>query len=459
MRVRFAPSPTGALHIGGARTALFNWLLARGAGGTLVLRIEDTDRERSTPENVEQILDSLRWLELDWDEGPIFQSERSERHREALRGLLESGHAYRSQATAQDVKAYKERHGAERGFRGEGRAGKQKEGAVRLRVPEGGATIVHDAIRGETRFEHVHLDDPVIARSDGSVLYNFAVAIDDLDAGITHVVRGEDHLSNTPKQLLVLEALGAAQPLYAHLPLLHGPDGKKLSKRHGAASVGELRGAGYLPDAVRNYLALLGWGAGDDATVLSTAELAQRFALDRVSRNPAQFDETKLRWMNGLYLRALPVAQLARRVAEHLARVGPQAARDLDDATLERAVAISQEKIQTLADFWPLAGFFFERPTDIDPAARARWLDERGERALAQARAALAQAASFDEDGVQEALQGVQQRLEAKPREIFQPLRVALTGTTVSPGIFESVALLGREETLSRIDAALPKPS
>src|ERR1700691_1476674 len=204
MRVRFAPSPTGALHIGGARTALFNWLLARGAGGALVLRIEDTDRERSTPENVEQILDALRWLERDWDEGRIFQSQRSERHREALEGLLESGHAYRSQATAEDVKAYKQRHGAERGFRGEAQA----QGAVRLRVPDTGATVVHDAIRGEARFEHVHLDDPVIARSDGTVLYNFAVAIDDLDAGITHVVRGEDHLSNTPKQVLVLEALG-----------------------------------------------------------------------------------------------------------------------------------------------------------------------------------------------------------------------------------------------------------
>ena len=206
MRVRFAPSPTGALHIGGARTALFNWLLARHAGGKLVLRIEDTDRERSTPENVEQILDALRWLELDWDEGPILQTERSERHREALQALLEAGLAYRSNATAEDVKAYKQLHGAERGFRGEA----EPEGAVRLRVPDEGETVVHDAIRGDTSFAHVHLDDPVIARADGSVLYNFAVAIDDLDARITHVVRGEDHLSNTPKQLLVLEAARAA---------------------------------------------------------------------------------------------------------------------------------------------------------------------------------------------------------------------------------------------------------
>ena len=260
MRVRFAPSPTGALHIGGARTALFNWLLARHEGGELVLRIEDTDRERSTAENVEQILDALRWLGLDWDEGPIMQTERSQRHAEALRALLQSGHAYRCSATAEDVKAYKLAHGAERGFRGEPEA---DGSAVRLRVPTEGATVVHDAIRGDTTFEHVHLDDPVIARADGSVLYNFAVAIDDLDAGITHVVRGEDHLSNTPKQLLVLEAARAVgfgpdipAPVYAHLPLLHGPDGKKLSKRHGAASVQELRDAGYLPQAIRNYLAL-----------------------------------------------------------------------------------------------------------------------------------------------------------------------------------------------------------
>src|SRR6202161_648160 len=345
MRVRFAPSPTGALHIGGARTALFNWLLARGAGGALVLRIEDTDRERSTPENVQQILDALGWLELDWDEGPIMQSDRAERHAEALQGLLHPGPPSRSTATAEDVKAYKQRHGAERGFRGEA----EPEGAVRLRVPDEGASIVHDVIRGETSFEHIHLDDPVIARSDGSVLYNFAVAVDDLDAGITHVVRGEDHLSNTPKQLLVLEALGAPQPLYAHLPLLHGPGRRKVCKRHGAASVGELRTAGYLPEAVRNYLALLGWGAGNDATVMPTGELLERFALEQVSRNPAQFDEAKLRWMNGLYIRELPVAELTDRVERYLASEGPPSAREIDRERLEGSVRISQEKIQTLA--------------------------------------------------------------------------------------------------------------
>src|ERR1044071_7029494 len=264
MRVRFAPSPTGALHIGGARTALYNWLMARGNdGGVLVLRIEDTDRERSTPENVEQILDALKWLELDYDEGPISQVSRTERHQELLNKLLDEGRAYRSNATGDDVKAYKSTHGADKGFRGQPEA----EGAIRLKVPDDGSTTVHDLIRGDTVFQHVHMDDPVIARADGSVLYNFAVAVDDMDAEITHVVRGEDHLSNTPKQLLVYEALGARPPLFAHLPLLHGPDGKKLSKRHGAASVQELRDAGYLPEAVRNYIALLGWGLDDSTTL------------------------------------------------------------------------------------------------------------------------------------------------------------------------------------------------
>ncbi|MGH2863951.1 MAG: glutamate--tRNA ligase, partial [Solirubrobacteraceae bacterium] len=408
-------------------------------------------RERSTPENIEQILDALRWLELDWDEGPILQTDRSERHRLALEALLQADLAYRSNATAQDVKAYKDEHGAERGFRGEPEA----DGAVRLRVANDGATVVHDAIRGDTRFEHMHLDDPVIARADGSVLYNFAVAIDDLDAGITHVVRGEDHLSNTPKQLLVLEAAStagldrpaggepAALPIYAHLPLLHGPDGKKLSKRHGAASVQELRDTGYLPEAVRNYLALLGWGAGDDQTVLSTEELIERFTLDRVSRNPARFDETKLRWLNGQYIRKLSVPDLTGRIEAFTGR-----------EDLRAAVRISQEKIATLGDFLALSGALLDGARD-DPAARERWLGEPGRAALAAARETLATLASFDEVAVGEALEALVARRGVKPREVYQPLRVALTGETISPGIFESVALLGREETLRRIDAAL----
>jgi glutamyl-tRNA synthetase len=443
MRVRFAPSPTGALHIGGARTALYNWLLAQQApDNRLVLRVEDTDRERSTPENVEQILDALDWLDLSYDEGPVFQSQRTDRHREVLGQLLESGHAYRSTATADDVKAYKQVHGADRGFRG----APQDTGAVRLRVPDEGATVVHDVIRGDTTFEHVHLDDPVIARGDGSVLYNFAVAVDDLDARITHVVRGEDHLSNTPKQLLVFEALGGEPPAYAHLPLLHGPDGRKLSKRHGAASVQELRDAGYLPEAVRNYIALLGWGYDDETTLLSTEQMIEGFRLDRVARNPAVFDEQKLRWMNGRYLRELARDDLVRRLEQFTGRTG-----------IEGAVAIAQEKMQTLVDFEPLTAFIFDGPKE-DPKAFDKVIgSDGGAENLAAARAALADTEPFDLEHVEQALRRVVQERDVKPNKVFQPLRVALSGSTVSPGIFETVALLGREETLRRVDAALAR--
>ncbi len=444
MRVRFAPSPTGALHIGGARTALYNWLLARGQGGTFVLRIEDTDRERSSPENVEQIFDALRWLKLDWDEEPVFQSERAERHAEVLEQLLASGHAYHSTAAAGDVQAYKLRHGAERGFRGQ----PSESGAVRLRVPDAGHTVVDDVIRGSTGFPNVNMDDPVIARADGSPLYNFAVAVDDLDAGITHVVRGEDHLSNTPKQLLVLEALGAQAPRYAHLPLLHGPDGKKLSKRHGAASVQELREAGYLPEAVDNYVALLGAGFAADEEHFSLPELAERFRLERVSKNPAVFDERKLRHINGRWIRELQFDELVARLEQFTGRTG-----------LRDAAAISAEKIQTLADFWPLVGFVFDGPSD-DPAAFAKTIgQDGGAQILRTARQALAGVEPFTVDNIEAALRGVVEQQDAKPATVFQPVRVAIAGTTVSPGIFESVALLGREETLARIDKALERAS
>jgi glutamyl-tRNA synthetase len=442
MRVRFAPSPTGALHIGGARTALYNWLAARheGASASLVLRIEDTDRERSTQENVEQILDALRWLDIDYDEGPIFQTANEPRHRAVIEQLLADGHAYRSTATAETVKEYKAAHGADRGFRGEPEA----EGAVRLRVPDEGATVVRDIVRGETAFQHVHMDDPVIARADGSPLYNLAVAVDDLDAGITHVVRGDDHYSNTPKQLLVLEALGAPQPIYCHLPLLHGPDGKKLSKRHGAASVQELRGAGYLPEAVVNYLSLLGWGAADDETILSREELVAQFTLERVQKNPARFDEQKLKWMNGIYIRALSVDELTARLEAFTGRTG-----------LREAAAISQEKIATLADFWPLAGPLIDGPVADDAKAREQWLGEEGRAALGDVRAVLAGLEPFELESIDAALRGVVAARETKPKQVFQPVRVALTGRTISPGVFEMISVLGREETLRRLDAAL----
>jgi glutamyl-tRNA synthetase len=447
MRVRFAPSPTGALHIGGARTALYNWLLAHGprAEGeerTSVLRIEDTDRERSTPENVDQILDALGWLGLDFDEGPIFQSEQRERHAEAVERLLAAGAAYRSTAGPDEVKAFKERHG-NRGYRGE----EEGTGAVRLRMPDEGATVVRDVIRGESSFEHALMDDLVIARADGTPLYHLAVVVDDLDEGITHVVRGADHYSNTPKQMRIIAALGAEPPVYGHLPLLNGPDGRKLSKRHGAASVQELRAAGYLPEAVRNYLALLGWGYDEETTFFTTEELQRHFTLERVSRSPAVFDEQKLRWMNGRYLRELGLDELTARLEALTGRDG-----------LRDAAAITQDKISTLAEFWPLARAFFDGPAD-DPAARERFLGtEKSRTLLGAVRAALAELPEpWTTDAVEATLRDVVARSDVKAKEVFQPLRVALTGTTVSPGIFESVALLGREETFARIDAALAR--
>jgi glutamyl-tRNA synthetase len=444
IRLRFAPSPTGALHIGGARTALYNWLAARHSGGELVLRIEDTDRERSTEENVEQILDALRWLGLDWDVGPVSQASRADRHAEALQELLDSGAAYRDSATAKDVEAWKAEHGAGRGYRGE--SVDDPDGAVRLRVPDEGETVVEDLIRGPVSFPNRSYDDFVIARGDGSVLYNFAVAVDDAEMGITDVVRGDDHLSNTPKQLLVLAALGHEPPRYAHLPLLHGPDGKKLSKRHGAASAQELRASGYLPAAVRNYLALLGWGTDDDTTVMSTEELIRRFRVEDVGKAAAIFDEKKLRWINGRFMREMSLDDYTAAVARHLGR-------DADEA-LRAACEIAQEKAQTLEEVWPLIRFLYEPPVD-DRKAWDKVMKDGALQALDAAHAALSGAGEdFGQEAIEAALEPLPERLGVKPGRLYQPIRVAITGTSVSPGIFESLVALGREESLARIEAA-----
>jgi glutamyl-tRNA synthetase len=442
-RLRFAPSPTGALHIGGARTALYNWLAARHEGGALVLRIEDTDRERSTAENVEQILDALRWLELDWDEGPVSQADRADRHAAALALLLDSGAAYRDSATAKDVEAWKAEHGAGSGYRGT--PTEEPGAAIRLRVPEAGETVVEDLIRGPVSFPNRSYDDFVIARGDGSVLYNFAVAVDDAEMGITDVVRGDDHLSNTPKQLLVLAALGHQAPRYAHLPLLHGPDGKKLSKRHGAASVQELREAGFLPPAVRNYLALLGWGTDDDTTLMPTAELVRRFRVADVGKSAAIFDEKKLRWLNGRFMRELPLEEYTVAVGRHLGREPDQA--------LRAACAIAQEKAQTLAEVWPLIRFLFEPPVD-DPQAWAKVMKDGSGAMLEAAAVALEAAEPFDPATIETALAPLLERFDVKPGKLYQPIRVAITGSSVSPGIFESLAALGREPAVERILAA-----
>jgi glutamyl-tRNA synthetase len=410
----------------------------------LVLRIEDTDRERSTPENVEQILDVLGWLELDWDEGPVSQASRADRHAARLAELLDSGAAYRDLATADDVRAHKAEHGPERGYRGT--PSDDPGAAVRLRVPDDGDTVVEDLIRGPVAFPNRSQDDFVIARGDGSVLYNFAVAVDDAEMEISDVVRGDDHLSNTPKQLLVLRALGAREPRYAHLPLLHGPDGRKLSKRHGAASVEELREAGYLPEAVRNYLALLGWGTADDETLLSTEELVRRFRVQDVGTSAAVFDEQKLRWMNGRYMRELDLDAYTDRVAGFLGRTA--------DERLRAGCEIAQEKAQTLAEVWPLIRFLFEPPVEDEKAWRKVMIPGTAEM-LAAARDALAALAGFEPAAIEAALAPLLERFETKPGKLYQPIRVAITGSTVSPGIFESLAALGREQSILRIDDAV----
>jgi glutamyl-tRNA synthetase len=442
MRVRFAPSPTGQMHIGNARTAIYNWLLARGPEqATFVLRIEDTDPERSSEENVAFLLDALSWLGLDWDEGPIRQTDNGPRHREALAKLLADGRAYRSAAGTAEVQAYRATHGPERGFRGVD----DGEGAVRLRVPDHGVTAFTDVIRGEIATPNASMDDPVIARADGSVLYNFAVAVDDIDAQITHVLRGEDHISNTPRQLLVMDALGATPPVYAHLPLIRDGSGKKLSKRHGAASVQQLRELGYLPEAVVNYLSLLGAGFAADEEFFTPRELAARFRLGAVSKSPAVFDERKLRHLNGQHLRALGLEELTRRLQAFTGA----------GVDLTPAVAICREKIQTLADFWPLAGFLYDGPAE-DPAAAAKWLGTAEQLGtLACARARLAEIETWDVVSLEAALTELLDELGLKPGQLYQPIRVALAGRTVSPGIFETLAVLGAEASLARIDRAL----
>ena len=411
----------------------------------MVLRIEDTDRERSTPENVEQILDALGWLELDWDEGPLSQAERADRHAARLEELLASGAAYRDPATADDVKTWKERH-SNRGYRGE--PSDQSAAAVRLRVPDEGETVVGDEIRGDVGFPNASLDDFVIARADGSVLYNFAVAVDDAEMEITDVIRGDDHLSNTPKQLLVMEALGFDPPRYAHLPLLHGPDGKKLSKRHGAESVQELRQRGYLPAAVRNYLALLGWGTTDDTTLMGTEELVRRFDVADVGSASAIFDEQKLRWINGRFMRELPLDDYTSAVGGYLGREA--------DGELRAACAIVQDKAQTLAEVWPLIGFLFEEPV-TDEKAWKKTMRDGAAGLLEESAGALRDADPFEPEQIESALARVLEARELKPGRLYQPIRVAISGGTVSPGIFESLATLGQARSIERIERAIAR--
>jgi glutamyl-tRNA synthetase len=413
-RVRFAPSPTGFLHIGGVRTALFNWLFARHEGGEFLLRIENTDRSREVAESVEQIQESLRWLGLDWD-GPVtFQLDRLARHQEVARRLVAEGKAY------------------------------EEEGAIRFRMPDEGTTAWEDAIRGRIEFPNERLEDLVLLRSDGRPTYNFASPVDDADDGITHVIRGDDHVSNTPKQIQLLGALGAPLPVYGHVPSVFGTDGRKLSKRHGAVSLEEFRAQGYIAPALMNYLALLGWSYDDKTTVFSREELVSRFTLERVGASPATFDYEKLRWLNGVYLRELSPGDYAEALVDYLRERGC----DWDEGIVRRAAPLVQEKIATLGEFAGFAGFLFA-PVEPD-----RELLDGSAPVLHATAVALAETEPFTAERIEENLRALCERLELKPREAFQPVRVAVTGSKVSPGLFESIELLGREETLARLEAA-----
>jgi glutamyl-tRNA synthetase len=413
VRVRMAPSPTGFLHVGGVRTFLFNWLFARGRGGECLLRIENTDTSREVAEATEQIQRSLAWLGIDWD-GPVtFQLDAMDRCRELAQQLVASGHAY------------------------------EDEGAVRFRMPDDGVTAWDDAVLGPIEVPNDKLEDVVLVRSDGRPTYNFANPVEDMGDAITHVIRGRDHVSNTPKQLQILIALGHAPPVYAHVPDVLGGDGKKLSKRHGATSVDEFRKAGYLPQAVMNFLALLGWAPDGETTIMSPDELVERFVLERVGASPATLDYQKLDWMNGVYLRALDTDGYAEALVVHLREEGY----DWPEERIRAAAPLVQEKIERLGQFPDFAGFFFERRNGYDPAA----LDPG---VLAAAEEALTGLEPFTADSIEQALRELAERIGQKPRQAFQPIRVAVTGSTVSPGLFESIELLGREETLARIREA-----
>jgi glutamyl-tRNA synthetase len=410
VRVRMAPSPTGFLHIGGVRTFLFNWLFARGhQGGECLLRIENTDTSREVAEATEQIQRSLQWLGIDWD-GPVtFQLDAMDRCRELGQQLLAEGKAY------------------------------EDEGAIRFRMPDEGVTAWDDAVLGRIEVPNAELEDVVIVRGDGRPTYNFANPVEDMDDRITHVIRGRDHISNTPKQLQILAALGHEPPVYAHVPDVLGDDGKKLSKRHGATSVEEFKEAGYLPEALMNFLALLGWAPDGETTIMSPDELVRRFSLDRVGASPATLDYQKLDWMNGVYLRALPPEEYGDRLVAFLGDRG------WPEDRVRASVPLVQEKIERLAQYPEFAGFLFERPEPHPGDSKI----------LGETVKMLERLEPFTAEAIEQALRELAERLGQKPRQAFQPIRVAVTGSTVSPGLFESIEFLGREETLERLRSAM----
>ncbi|MDO5329491.1 MAG: glutamate--tRNA ligase [Coriobacteriia bacterium] len=457
VRVRFAPSPTGMLHIGGARTAIDNWAFARAQGGDFILRIEDTDPERSTEENTQIILRAMKWLGLDWDEGPFFQMQRLEKYEKALNYLIDKGAAYPCFCTKEEIQAKREagnKSGYDRTCRdipideAKARIESGESHVWRLKVPlEHDNIEFDDAVYGHMSFPIDVMDDLVLVRPDGVPTYNFAVVVDDSDMEITHVVRGDDHLSNTPRQILIYELLDRDIPTFAHLSMILGPDGKKLSKRHGSTSVEEYRDRGYLPEALVNYLALLGWSLDDKTTIIPKDVLCKEFSLDRITKKDAIFDETKLNWMNGVYIREMGIDEFVKRAKPWFDSVSPDA---------WKAAPLIIERVEKFEDIPEKLGFLSWGPElHLDEKSTNKVLKKEGAKeALAAAREVIANK-DWDIDSLQNACQTLCEKLAIKPRKFFQPLRVAVCGNMVSPPLFESIVLMKREDVLARIDYAI----
>ncbi|MFL5382602.1 MAG: glutamate--tRNA ligase [Longimicrobiaceae bacterium] len=467
VRVRFAPSPTGYLHVGGARTALFNFLYARKTGGAFVLRIEDTDRERSTDESTRTILDGMTWLGLAWDEGPVHQADGLARHQADANRMLEEGKAYRCFCTPEELAAKREAMQHEYRYDracygipadvGTRRAAAGEPFTVRFRVPEG-TTEWDDVVHGVTTFDNASIEDFIILRTAGTPIYNLAVVSDDVDMRITHVVRGDDHIANTPKQILLYQALGAPVPTFAHLPMILGPDGKKLSKRHGATAVGDYAGMGILPEALFNFLALLGWNPGDEREVMGRDELVEAFSLERINKKAAVFDTEKLLWMNGQYLARKPADEVLDLVAPQLVAEGLVSQADVDarPAWLLTLVDLLKVRIRATTEFAKQARPLLGDVVEYDEAAVAKqWRDPATAERLKVAREVLASVEPWTAEALEPVLRAVAERLGVGLGKVAQPLRVALTGSAASPGIDQVLWLMGREKALARIDSAV----
>ncbi len=459
VRVRFPPSPTGVLHLGGARTALYNWLFARHHGGTFILRIEDTDEERSTEGSVDAILEGLTWLGITWDEGPFRQRDRLALYRESVEKLLREGKAYYCVCTKEEL-AERRAVAAAAGrtprydgrCRSRGAVKPAEPAAIRLRIPEGGRTTIQDLIHGEVVFDDAELEDLVLIRSDGLPTYNFAVVVDDAVMAITHVIRGDDHLSNTPKQIKLYEALNLPIPRVAHVPMILGPDRTRLSKRHGATSVLAYRGMGYLPEAMVNYLARLGWSHGDQE-IFTREELITHFGLEKVSKAAALFDPVKLEWLNGQYLRQTDPSRLVDLVTPFWEEAGVPAEQitERDRTWLVEGIRLFQERSKTLRDLALSSRCLFRVAPDRDPEAQATFLDATGRQIVAELARRLATAPDFTAAAVEEVFRGYAAERGVKVVAVAQPVRVILTGKTVSPPLFPLLAHLGRERVLAAL--------